>query len=223
MEESVSMEIQLATASINKDDELVIEIREMFERPKIQSIAQCCIYKVPHYLRKLNEEAYTPQVISIGLFHHKSERLKAIEEHKDRYFQSFVERSEIKLEYLVDTISEMEESIRGCYAETIDLTSDWFVKMILVDASFILELLFRCSLKGLTSDDPMAGEPRANDVMLDLLFLENQLPFFVIEKLFNLSFPSLSNNHLLLELSFSYFRDFNMQFIKPSPNVKILK
>ena len=61
------------------------------------------------------EEAYTPQVVSIGPFHHKNKRLKSMEEYKERYFQSFVERSEIKLEYLVDTISEMEESIRGCY------------------------------------------------------------------------------------------------------------
>ncbi|KAK7820657.1 hypothetical protein CFP56_038644, partial [Quercus suber] len=36
----------------------------------------------------------------------------------------------------------MEESIRGCYAKTIDLPSDGFVKMIVVDASFILEIFY---------------------------------------------------------------------------------
>ena len=60
---------------------------------------------------------------------------------------------------LVGTIREMEESIRRCYAETIDLTSDSFVKMILVDVCFILELFFQrslemndCETKGYCSD-----------------------------------------------------------------------
>ena len=67
--------------------------------------------------------SYTPQVVSIGPFPHKNKRLKSMEEFKE----------------LVGTIREMEESIRRCYAETIDLTSDSFVKMILVDVCFILE------------------------------------------------------------------------------------
>ncbi|XP_023912549.1 UPF0481 protein At3g47200 [Quercus suber] len=222
MEESAGREIQLATAPVNnedqntqkeanlsgenenKNDELVIEIREMFERPEIQSLTPGRIYKVPHHLRKWNEEAYTPQVISIGPFYHKNERLKAMEEHKERYFRSFVNRSNINLEYLVGTIREMEKSIRGCYEETIDLTSDRFVKMILVDACFILELLFKCSSGSQTSDDPVVEEPRATIVMIDWLLLENQLPFIVIDKLHHLVFPSLPDN-ALLELSILYF------------------
>ena len=158
------MEIQPVIASINNEDqntqkeadipggnekkendELVIEIRKMIERPEIEPSKQCRIYKASHPLRKWNEEAHTPQVVSIGPFHHKNKRLKAMEEHKERYFSSFVKRSAIKLEDLVGIIREMEESIRRCYEETINLSSDRFVKMILVDASFILELFFRCS------------------------------------------------------------------------------
>ena len=100
-----------------KNDELVIEIRKMVERLEIEPSKQCRIYKVPHPLRKWNDEAYTPQVVSIGPFHHKNERLKAMEEHKERYFRSFVKGSAINLEYLVGRIREMEESIRGCYEE----------------------------------------------------------------------------------------------------------
>ena len=135
MAESTSMDIQPVISSINnedqntqkeadipggnekKNDELVIEIRKMVERPEIEPSKQCRIYKVPHPLRKWNEEAYTPQVVSIGPFHHKNERLKAMEEHKEGYFRSFVKGSAINLEYLVGRIREMEESIRGCYEE----------------------------------------------------------------------------------------------------------
>ena len=239
MEESAIMEIQLATALINNEDqntqkeanipggnesknnELVIEIRKMVERAEIQSSKRCCIYKVLHQLRNWNEEAYTPKVISIGPFHHKNERLKAMEEHKERFFRSFVQRSKIKLEYVVGTIREMEESIRGCYAETIDLDSDRFVKMILVDACFILELFFQFSL----GMNPLIVEPRADAVMIDLLLLENQLPFFVIEKLHQLAFPSLSgfsNYDALLKLSIKYFGpSFIFQFRDDLANVEI--
>ena len=60
----------------------------------------------------------------------------------------------------------MEESICRCYAETIELTSNRLVKMILVDASFILELFFRHSSESMTKD-PLVGEPRGGAVMLD--------------------------------------------------------
>ena len=247
MTESTSMEIQPAIDSINiedqntqkeadipggkekKYDELVIEIRKMVGRPEIASSKKCRIYKASHPLRKWNEEAYTPQVVSIGPFHHKNERLKAMEEHKERYFKSFVERSDqINLEDLVRVIREMEESIRGCYEEAINLNSDRFVKMILVDASFILELFFRDSLRkkkksseSRTSDDPIFVQPRYSAVFLDLALLENQLPFFVIEKLHHLAFPSPSDDNALPKLPFDYFDYFNVHSIQAHPDVKI--
>ena len=244
MEESASKEIHQATVSINnedhntqkeaaipggnerKNDELVIEIEKIVERREIQSSTQCRIYKVPYHLRKWNEEAYTPQVVSIGPFHHKNERLKAMEELKERYFSSFVKQNKLNLGNLVGKIREMEERIRGCYDGNIDLSSDRFVKMILVDASFILGLLFRRKRgsSSLTSHDeyPMVVEPTAAAITLDLILLENQLPFFVIEELYNLASPSLSNDHGLLVLSLDYFRgQFNIQGIALRPNVKI--
>ncbi|KAM3702461.1 hypothetical protein ACJW31_04G027400 [Castanea mollissima] len=154
----------------------------MVERPEIEPSKQCRIYKVPNPLRKWNEEAYsTPQVVSIGPFHHKNERLKAMEEHKERYFRSFLQRSEKNSEDLAGVIRDMEESICGCYEETIDLTSDRFVKMILLDTIFILELSIRRTRtsRSQISDDPNVVDPRSTILRVDhLLLLENQLPFF---------------------------------------------
>jgi hypothetical protein len=42
-------------------------------------------------------------------------------------------------------------------------------------------------------------------IMHDLLLLENQLPFFVIEKLYHLAIPSLTNHQALIDLTSSYF------------------
>ncbi|CAL2240902.1 unnamed protein product [Prunus armeniaca] len=55
-----------------------------------------CIYRVPNKLRKVNEAAYTPQLISIGPFHHGKPELKDMENHKKKYCENFLARSEDK-------------------------------------------------------------------------------------------------------------------------------
>ena len=96
------------------------DIRTMFQRVKSPLSTKCSIYRVPYYLWKLNEEAYTPQVISIGPIHHGKERFQTMEKHKVIYFNSFLVRAKINnLENLVSTFRVMEESIRCCYVETI--------------------------------------------------------------------------------------------------------
>lgn len=155
-------------------DVLVIEISKIVERPVLQSSTECRIYKVPYLIRKWNSEAYTPQVISIGPFHHGNPRLKDMEEVKESNFSRFVRRCNLNVGVLVRKVKELEVRIRGCYDGTIDFDRDRFVKMILVDACFILELFLQLHL----GMNPLTMEPRATVVMLDLLLLENQIPFF---------------------------------------------
>jgi len=89
MGESVSAEIQqIANASIKDEYQranLVNDITKELERLKPLSSPKCFIYKVPDPLRKLNKEAYTPQVISVGPFHHGGEKLRTMEKYKVRY------------------------------------------------------------------------------------------------------------------------------------------
>ncbi|XP_041020259.1 UPF0481 protein At3g47200-like [Juglans microcarpa x Juglans regia] len=157
------------------------------ELPPLSS-NKCCIYRIPTWLRKLNEEVYTPQVISIGPFHHSSKRLEPMEKLKLKYFQRFLQRVDFNVEILVNAIKLNEESVRSCYAETIKFSSDDFVKLILVDGIFIIEFFY-----GLWSQGPYSVI-RENHIllnpiswlaiMLDLKLLENQLPFFALEILF---------------------------------------
>ncbi|KAI5354978.1 hypothetical protein L3X38_007873 [Prunus dulcis] len=55
--------------------------------------SSCCIYRVPERLRRVSENAYTPQVVSIGPLHHGEEGLKAMEDHKKRYLQDYIRRT----------------------------------------------------------------------------------------------------------------------------------
>ena len=92
-----------------------------------------------------------------------------------------------------------------------------FVKMILMDSIFILELFLRNYYRLWESDDPKVADQWMTPLlMLDLLLVENQLPFFVLEILFTLAFPSPSKKFpSLIQLTFLYFDCFNVQNITP--------
>lgn len=64
-----------------------------------------------------------------------------------------MKRSKTKFEDLVVNIRIMEQSIHGCYEEIIGLSSDRFVEMVLMDASFILELFIKETPRIKTRDD----------------------------------------------------------------------
>ena len=177
---------------------------------------------VPDHLRnrKVAEEFYTPQVISIGPIHHSTEKLRPMEKCKVWYLECFINRAKTNLKNLVSAITEMEKNIRHWYAETIvsSMSSDDFVKMILMDAIFILELFFRINEESQEKEDPILAEPWLPlFVRTDLMLLENQLPFVVLKELFDLSFSDDSNSFSLWELSYIYFHGYNfsIKFFQP--------
>ncbi|KAK9220961.1 hypothetical protein WN944_009385 [Citrus x changshan-huyou] len=148
---------------------------------------ECCIYRVPQKTRCLNESDFTPQVISIGPLHHGKEELKEMEEHKRRYLKHFLQRTKVSIEELLTLIKDKEAKLRSYYSESIELTSDAFVTMILVDSIFLIEHLLRFSNRKLvTNDDRVFGKPYI-DIDRDLCLLENQLPFFILNDLFILA------------------------------------
>ncbi|KAG2667388.1 hypothetical protein I3760_15G112200 [Carya illinoinensis] len=172
--------------------------------------SKCCIYKVSDQNRQSNEEAYTPQEISIGPFHRNNPKLQKIEDFKLRYLKRFEGRAETKLEDIVSTIEGEEERLRECYSEIITLGSDDFVKMILVDASFIIELFKQNNWKIWNDYNREILKPwLCNRMKTDLILLKNQLPFFIIEKIYETAFSSSSKT--FIELCFRQFNYYNVQ------------
>ncbi|KAA8525427.1 hypothetical protein F0562_007306 [Nyssa sinensis] len=198
----------------NPYNALVSHIAGMLEDVESTPSTVHCIYRVPTEVRKIDEEAYTPRIVSIGPFHHGNERLQSMEAPKLIYFKKLIERGNMRLEDYVGLIKQQEEKIRHCYAETIGLNSDKLVTMILVDAGFIIELLLRSCVGDLREqNEPLLSKPwLILDIEHDLILLENQFPFFVLEAFFNLTsapvpnyFPSL--RHLALH----FFKNYNNQ------------
>ncbi|XP_070670949.1 UPF0481 protein At3g47200-like isoform X1 [Malus domestica] len=163
-----------------------------------------CIYRVPERLRQGNEKAYTPQVVSIGPLHHGEEHLKGMEEHKKRYLLDFLSRTRVSFYDCIKMIKMQEGKLRGCYAEPIELGSDEFVRIVLLDAAFVIEFLLRYySVNFLGQADDTVTKPMMMwDVRPDFLLLENQLPFFILQVLFNTLFSSADQQPSLLEISY---------------------
>ncbi|MED6113678.1 hypothetical protein PIB30_073062 [Stylosanthes scabra] len=179
----------------NPDEATMKIIKTRLEEAQPRFPEECCIYRVPGNLRKSNEEAYTPEVVSIGPFHHGNQNLLEMEDQKSLYCRQFIQRSETKnLESFVSCVQELEAKVRGCYSEDIKLSKEELVMIILVDCCFILELLLRYHFMFTRRDDAILLPPRLRVyIRHDLLLLENQVPFFVLDKLYNLAFPSTLN------------------------------
>ena len=169
----------------------------------------CCIYRVPERSRKLHRKAYTPRAVSIGPLHHGKENLKAMEDHKIMYLQQFLQQSKVSLEGLRNVIKDNEKDLSDCYAETTGLDNAEFVTMILLDAVFIIMVLLKLKYRSLVfrnglSDRIFYRPFMLHNVVFDMLLLENQLPFFILEKLFELS--SVAENCTIIELTCGFLR-----------------
>ncbi|KAL6192148.1 hypothetical protein ACLB2K_038535 [Fragaria x ananassa] len=186
-----------------------------------------CIFRVPYVLRRQNPESYTPDVVSIGPFHHYPET-RAKEEGKggkegirEKDFQH-IER--VKQSYLNEILAGMntttlegltaeviklsdqkseggfEQRAREFYAEPLDhIPSKDFTEMMIVDGCFLLQLFRKFNNPNLRAFDDCMFHFLSHDILL----LENQLPWFVIHSLYNLThelYPSeYSLSTLILE------------------------
>ncbi|XP_040991365.1 UPF0481 protein At3g47200-like [Juglans microcarpa x Juglans regia] len=182
--------------------ELLIDIPLALEPPLWP---ECCIYRVPKRLREINEKAYTPRLVSIGPFHHRREELRNMEVQKLRYLRDFCYRTRTSHEDLAVIIQRSEVKIRRCYSETFEISSEEFVRMILLDAVFIIELFLK---KSENSTDHILHQPcMERGIRSDLILLENQVPFFVLEELKEgLSKKVFSSS--FLELSCQFFQSY---------------
>ncbi|KAJ7960482.1 hypothetical protein O6P43_020916 [Quillaja saponaria] len=151
-----------------------------------------------------------------------------MERYKLRYLERFLKRdatNPIDLKSWVSYIKEMEPRVRKCYANIIELNHDEFVKIILVDAVFIIELFWMCFCRQWTVEEKLFLKPWLTTTLrIDLLLLENQLPFFVLEKIFERAFPPSSQNSefpSLLQLTFQYFGHYNKTSVAPDGGMEI--
>ncbi|CAL9026299.1 unnamed protein product [Prunus brigantina] len=162
----------------------------------------CCIYKVPERFRKGNEEFYKPSVVSIGPYHFHQGSFPQMQIFKLKYLEAFLSRNHLSLDQCLGLVRTWEEIARRYYADPIDPSSDEFAELMLVDAIFVLELLLRAQFSKYVDDCDQIYRKLCmiDDVMHDVMLIENQIPFFVLEGLYDLVDSSSIGNLKLVEL-----------------------
>ncbi|KAJ4835946.1 hypothetical protein Tsubulata_047894 [Turnera subulata] len=176
-------------------------------------LSSSSIWKVPLTLRTVNEEAYMPRMISIGPLHYGKWDLQSMEVHKLYYMSSLLQRTPNAVQVLEEAgaaIESLEPVVRASYSESFDLEPSELAKMLMLDGCFILELFLRDGLQDLRlQDDPIFNTSwMVLTLARDLALLENQIPFVVLERLFEfVVVPSAIGHSLpaLPELSLSFF------------------
>ncbi|KAI3834809.1 hypothetical protein MKW92_007623 [Papaver armeniacum] len=179
------------------------------------------IFRIPRNMFEISKNSYLPKLVSIGPFHHGVGDYTAMEEHKKRYLlrllgygthpetsspRKLLSQHSEKLELLENEMMKIEKETRECYSEPVDMDK----KMMVMDGCFVIELL-RLHDKYLINnkdvDDPIfTTRWMLCTLRRDLLMLENQLPYKVLQKLFDLTAGSSEQaNAPLTDLIIRFF------------------
>ncbi|KAM3338997.1 hypothetical protein P3S68_031083 [Capsicum galapagoense] len=173
---------------------------EKFEDVNNSSIKSCTIFKVNVGLRESNPDAYTPKMVSIGPYHKKNSQLWQMEKYKVFYLRRFLQRKkELGVESCISELMELKEEALKCYDDIEDLNNDQFLQMLLLDGCFVVEFIRELQEEYPQEEedleDPQGDKTIVNtnvacildQVTRDLMLLENQLPFFVLNKLHDMT------------------------------------
>ncbi|XP_022718101.1 uncharacterized protein LOC111276620 [Durio zibethinus] len=217
---------------------LAIQIQSKFDivkyysqRPLLQDRIICCVDPL---LRQVNAAAYRPNFVIIGPLRCYETILEHIEIQKRICLASFLQRAEKKAS-LIDffkLIKDSADRIHGCYEETYcrswdflshviqqnipvnDGSSGLFIEMVLVDASFIIELFLRAYNKELERGeiDFIFNTPRKmHDIRRDLFLAHNQLPFFILKDMYELAFGGNPDFPSFIHLTCHFFSPYYNQ------------
>uniref|UniRef100_A0A1J3J3K3 UPF0481 protein n=1 Tax=Noccaea caerulescens TaxID=107243 RepID=A0A1J3J3K3_NOCCA len=190
--------------------------------PSSFSKEYCCIYRVPNRLRRVNPEAYTPQMLLIGALQHskKAEALELsktdsryldymnMERHKKKYLNGIANIFGKTVEEFREIIERDEKFIRESYSESTDwIKSQEFVEMILQDSVFILGFFIQMGTQKFNrNEDILFEEPcLITTIFEDLILLENQLPYALLEELFEPFLFSLKTEETFRDLTLRVF------------------
>ncbi|KAM7490211.1 hypothetical protein LguiA_033132 [Lonicera macranthoides] len=173
-----------------------------------------CIYKVPEKLRKVNEDAYTPRVVSLGPYHRGRPHLEAMEPYKWRCLDRYLTRSSVNLDMVAElAILKYQRKARRNYQDSFDnISVQDFSQTIMLDCIFIIELF----LENVLEVSPEGGQPNAkifddpwirHDILHDMILLQNQVPFEILADLFSKCFEANTSADVVYGLLGTSFRN----------------
>uniref|UniRef100_A0A6N2K624 Uncharacterized protein n=1 Tax=Salix viminalis TaxID=40686 RepID=A0A6N2K624_SALVM len=218
--------------SYGEDDEVIVDIdsltssiESMMPQNLIMSY-KWCIFRVPPILRRHRENAYIPNAFSIGPWHRNHQTIST-EIIKLNYLKNLLSReskSGVTLKELVESTREIAKEARSCYAGPIDVGAKDFVRLLVIDGCFLIELFRKDQdIRLREKHDPIFKMAWLMQCLYhDLILLENQIPWLVLEHLFNKTSAKQSTQAEEPNLAHLALQFFAYTFSFKPPNTDIL-
>ncbi|KAK3002005.1 hypothetical protein RJ639_020931 [Escallonia herrerae] len=140
------------------------------------------VFNVPKSISAIKPEAYIPQVIALGPYHHLRSELYQMERYKVAAVKSFLNKEQVlNFQHLViDKLKTLEPIIRACYHKYMDIDGDTLAWIIGIDGLFLLDIM--SNYDTIINSE---GRKLSQDALLsrDVMVLENQIPTILLKEL----------------------------------------
>uniref|UniRef100_A0A0E0EQK0 Uncharacterized protein n=1 Tax=Oryza meridionalis TaxID=40149 RepID=A0A0E0EQK0_9ORYZ len=155
---------------------------------------ECLISKVKPQVRRVDDSQYTPQVVLVGAYHHKP--LDSTDQLAKwtalcRVLPDDGEQRVSTLRRCLEAIAGVDDEARSYYEDGAKTWKEkrMFVQMLLLDAWYVLHIF------NVGGEAAAAAAGSRGGSAVDYIFavrdvfylLENQIPFFILEKVYELS------------------------------------
>ncbi|XP_068640712.1 UPF0481 protein At3g47200-like [Aristolochia californica] len=163
------------------------------------------IYRVPEAMRLSGEKESLYKPTCIDVYY---PLLKGDDDHYYFHLYSILQKNNNKglKDYLL-MMEEQKEEIAKRNEEHISIDFSHLFDLLL-SSCFILDLFLKYFDGKLSpADDPECGHRWVNDLWVDLLLVENQIPFFILEKVYEMAYSESTRTHLEV-IAFYFFDQF---------------
>ncbi|KAL1816231.1 hypothetical protein DCAR_0520606 [Daucus carota subsp. sativus] len=204
---SATQTIHSNTTSTFNERGWVIQIRKTLEEQieEDHNDIPVSIFSVPTTLICTSPDAYIPQQVALGPYHHWRQELYEMERYKVAAARRTMKQLDCfdSFQGIVDQLQMLEPRIRASYHKYLNLSGETLAWMMAIDVSFLLEFLEVYARKEgkllsrrtsrLTSNlvDSAGRKSTHIAILRDILMLENQIPMFLLRKMLELELGSL--------------------------------
>jgi hypothetical protein len=185
---------------LSYEQEWVIQISRALEEDHLQDNDDeglpVSIFSVPKTLISLKPDAYIPQLVALGPYHHRRLELFEMEHYKLTSAKKVQKKclQHIKFKDLVNHIAQSDSIVRSCYHRFLEFDQEILAWIFAIDASFLLEYLqtyspkteegslMRISSKMAHLIDNTRRKTAHHAIVRDVIKLENQIPLFLLRE-----------------------------------------
>ncbi|KAL0382929.1 UNVERIFIED_CONTAM: hypothetical protein Scaly_0580200 [Sesamum calycinum] len=160
-------------SSVESEQRWVLAMEKNFPQQHVLDIdfdIPCCVFRVSKILTEAKPEAYAPQHLGLGPYHHLRPELYIMQKQKLAAVRKFLGQEKVqKFRQVVEDLVQWEPVLRASYDQYLDLDIQTLAWILAIDGLYLVQFL-----KNYPEMEHLAG---------DILMLENQIPVILLKKI----------------------------------------